>query len=176
MAATGRTGATTMEAAAGTHTTGNRSASDCASAEAIADRPAGNCATAEAIADRPAGNCTTATSVCSAVGAAASNCTASGIAISATVIAAAAIEATTAVPTMAVAAEPGTGADKDAAGKPVRAVIAVRRAGVRGIRVVAVDTGGSSAPIGRAAADADHHLRVCGRNQNQEKSERREKF
>src|SRR5208282_5455376 len=162
MAATTRTGATTMEAAAGTHTTGDRSASDCA--------------TAEAIADRPAGNCPTATSVCSAVGAAASNCTASGIAISATVIAAAAIEATTAVPTMAVAAEPGTGADKDAAGKPVRAVIAVRRAGVRGIRVVAVDTGGSSAPIGRAAADADHHLRVCGRNQNQEKSERREKF
>src|SRR5208282_5940283 len=156
MAATTRTGATTMEAAAGTHTTGDRSASDCA--------------TAEAIADRPAGNCTTATSVCSAVGAAASNCTASGIAISATVIAAAA------VPAMAPAVVPRAGADKYAADKPVRAVIAVRRAGVRGIRVVAVDTGGSRAQIGRATADADHHLRVCGRNQNQEKSECREKF
>ena len=55
----------------------------------------------------------------------------------------------------AVTVIPGAGADEDSADKPVRAVVAVRRARVRRIRVVAVRANGRRADIGRADSHSD---------------------
>jgi hypothetical protein len=58
------------------------------------------------------------------------------------VIPTAAVVATTTVEAMAIAAvEPGAGADEDASGEVVRAVVAVRSAGVRIVAVVTVSAG-----------------------------------
>jgi len=77
---------------------------------------------------------------------------------------------------MAPAVIPRAGADKDAADKPVRTVEAVRRAGVRVIRVVAIGAHGRSSNDDRWDSNADLNLSMCGRHREQEKSECREKF
>jgi len=76
----------------------------------------------------------------------------------AAVVAAAAVEAATIV----AAVEPRAGADEDASNEVVRAVVAVRSAGVRIVAVVTVSAGRSRADgaVNRAYADADANLRV----------------
>src|SRR6266481_4540736 len=65
--------------------------------------------------------------------------TKSGSSVEATSIEAATIEARTAVEsTSPISMEPRAGADKDSADEPVRTVVAIRCAGIRGIPVVAI--------------------------------------
>ena len=73
--------------------------------------------------------------------------------------------------------EPRARADEDAAGKPLRAVVAVRRARVGVVIVVAVGAHRRRAVVsGAAYSDADHNsLRLCVRRWNQENAKHREK-
>src|SRR5271155_2649213 len=73
--------------------------------------------------------------------------------------------------------EPRTRADKDAAAKPTRSVVAVRRARVRSIRVVAVGADRSAHHKGRRRADphSNHDpLRMRERSRNQASAKHRE--
>jgi len=56
------------------------------------------------------------------------------------------------------AVEPGTGADKDPAVEPIRAVVAVRRAIIRVVSVVAVSARRARTDVNRA--HANHNLRL----------------
>jgi hypothetical protein len=81
---------------------------------------------------------------------------AASIAAVTVITAAAVISATVAVSAAVVAVsviavEPGAGADEDAAGEPIRTVVAVGCAGVRIIIVVAISTDWRGAVIGRGA-------------------------
>jgi hypothetical protein len=77
---------------------------------------------------------------------------------------------------MAVAAVPGAGADKDAAYKPIRTVVAVRRTSIRVIRIVAICADRSRADVARANPDTNRKLGVCGGREQQEKSKCRKQF
>src|ERR1700746_49796 len=84
----------------------------------------------------------------------------------AAVVATATVEAATIV----AAVEPRAGTDEDASDEVVRAVVAVRSAGVRIVAVVAVSAGRSRADgaVNRAYADADRNLGVgFARGKNQ---------
>src|SRR6266851_10330128 len=96
------------------------------------------------------------------------------VAISTTVITATIEAAPVAVPMIAVVAViPGTGADEDAAYKPVRAVVAVGGAGVWVVVVVAVGADGSRPVIhGTSYTDAKGDaLGVRGRRREERNSE-----
>jgi len=83
------------------------------------------------------------------------------------------VEAGTAIPTPRMrAVEPRSGADEHATDEPIRAVVAIGRAGVRVIIVVAVSADGRDAYTHRADAYADHHALSAGiRSCNCENSE-----
>jgi hypothetical protein len=93
------------------------------------------------------------------------------------VAAAIAIHAVVAV-SVTVTVVPGSRADKDAAGKPRRAIVSVRRAGIRIVAVVAIGADRSRIPIAVTAVNrsadtnADRNLgmriRRCGNQQNTE--------
>jgi len=67
---------------------------------------------------------------------------------------------------------PGPGADEDAANKPVRTVVAVRRACVRIIRVVAIRANRRSSNSNWRNIDADRNLGVCGGHEHQAHAEK----
>jgi len=69
-----------------------------------------------------------------------------------------AIETGTAVIARAaiVAVKPRAGADKDSPGEPIRTVVSVRRARVRIIVIVAVETGRRRFNVGWTESEADH--------------------
>jgi len=96
-----------------------------------------------------AANCFTAAD-CAAVEAA-GNCAASDRATVPAITVAATITGTT----VEAAVEPRAGADKQATGEVARAVVSVRRAGVRVIPIVAVSADRSGADIARTDAHAD---------------------
>src|SRR5690242_10693988 len=59
------------------------------------------------------------------------------------------------------AMEPWASADKDAIRKPIRPIVAIRRAGVGVIAIIAVSTNRSRADVRRSDSHTDHHaLRV----------------
>jgi hypothetical protein len=75
-----------------------------------------------------------------------------------------------------IVTKPRTGADENAANEPIRAIVAIRSAGVRIIGIVAVGAYGRRTDVNRGAhADADHNaLRVRGRCSQQEYAQHRE--
>ena len=81
-----------------------------------------------------------------------------------------------AMPAVSVIPVPRTGADEHAACKPVRTVVAVRRTGVRVIRIVAIGADRRTHHDGcRPNSHAYHNsLRVRGRRRHQESCEYRE--
>jgi hypothetical protein len=91
------------------------------------------------------------------------------------IVTSAVIAATTVVAAAIVATvEPRAGADEDAADEVVRAVVAVRSAGVRIVAVVTVGAGRRRAngAIDRTHSDAKGNLGVgaaCGKKQNSQK-------
>ena len=84
------------------------------------------------------------------------------VAIPPTVTVAEARAAIEAAPVKAVI-PPRSGADEDAAYEPIRAVIAIGRAGIRVIAIIPVGASRSGADtcVNRANADADAHLSLC---------------
>ena len=77
----------------------------------------------------------------------------------ATVEAPTTVEAAASVPT---SVKPGTRSDKEPTGEPARAVVAVRRARVRVVSIVAVGADRSFTDITGADSDADRHS-LCAR-------------
>jgi len=119
-----------------------------------------------ATADRPATEAFTAASTRNDTAAIPYNAT--SIAVAAAIpVSCISIAAAIAIPAVSItAAEPRPHADKDAAVEPSRTIVAIRRAGIRRVVVVAVSAHRRSIAIGLIHWPADSHanrnLRVCG--------------
>jgi hypothetical protein len=110
------------------------------------------CATADATADRYVRRATAESANCTATP---ETRTATGK--SATVEAAPETTSTEAGTPIEAAAEPRAGTDEEAAREPARTVVAIRRAGIRVISIVAVGARGGRTDVSWADAHAHHH-------------------